>query len=261
MPLCPLLPGPFRNRLFRHLLSPVPNHVHRADMGKQKAAAHFCCYPEIRPLCGTSSCNGVLLCGSLSSEFGYGRSCGHGFGPVSGSKGHWPGSRATGWLLRPSTLMNEVRFSKWCRWNEREDLEGLHFPGVYVIAYSAKAMAGRRFSWRREIIYIGMTNAVSGLKGRLKQFDNTVRGKQGHGGADRVRYKHPEYDQLARRLYVCTAPFRADVTSNQPSDLRVMGEVAKFEYSCLARFVRRFGELPEFNNKKAPKASKMHRQK
>lgn len=77
-------------------------------------------------------------------------------------------------------------FSEWYPWQSREKLGGLKYPGVYAIAYTPSNLSGRPFSWRREIIYIGMTNSVLGLKGRLKQFDNTIAGNTGHGGADRV---------------------------------------------------------------------------
>lgn len=138
----------------------------------------------------------------------------------------------------------------------REDLDNIEFPGVYVILYTGKDIANRPFAWRKEIIYIGMTNAAKGLKGRLKQFDNTIVGKRGHGGADRVRYKHRNYSKLIKHLYVTVASFKADVNSNQPKDLKTMGDVAKFEYQCFAHFVEKYGQLPEFNNKKeAPKYS------
>jgi hypothetical protein len=56
---------------------------------------------------------------------------------------------------------------------------------------------------------------------------------------------------------VAVVPFKCDTTSNKPKDLRKMGDVAKFEYSCFAHFVERFDELPEFNNKRdSPKYSK-----
>ena len=36
-----------------------------------------------------------------------------------------------------------------------------------------------------------------------------------------------------------------------------MGDVARFEYLCLAEYVEKFGVLPEFNNKKdSPKYSR-----
>jgi len=147
--------------------------------------------------------------------------------------------------------MRENIFSCWERWHSRNKLGELEYPGVYALALSTSNIAGRSFSWRREIIYVGMTNAVSGLKGRLKQFDNAIRGKHGHGGGERVRYRHRDYERLTKRLYVAVAPFKCDVTSNAPADLRTMGDVAQFEFLCFARYVEKFRRLPEFNDKKA----------
>lgn len=152
--------------------------------------------------------------------------------------------------------MYDNRFSAWNPWPRRDETLGVSYPGVYVLAYSGRNIAGKPFSWRKEIVYVGMTNAVSGLKGRLRQFDNTILGKSGHGGADRVRYKHRNYCSLVKRLFVAVAPFKCDPRSTRPKDLRIMGEVAEFEYLCFAHFVEKYGVLPEFNNKKAsPKYS------
>ncbi len=152
--------------------------------------------------------------------------------------------------------MYENKFSPWRPWPRRDEASGAEFPGVYALAYSAQNIGGKPFSWRKEIIYVGMTNSVSGLKGRLKQFDNTIVGKTGHGGADRVRYKYRNYGNLVKRLYVSVAPFKCEPESNKPKDLKTMGEVAKFEYLCFAHFVEKYGALPEFNNKKeSPKYS------
>ena len=90
----------------------------------------------------------------------------------------------------------------------------------------------------------------------MKKFDDTIVGKTGHGGAERVRYKFYNYKTLVNKLYVAVAPFRCDAVSNLPEDLRVMGEVVRFEYSCLAEYVERFEALPKFNDKKqSPKYS------
>jgi hypothetical protein len=151
--------------------------------------------------------------------------------------------------------MYENKFSQWQSWRLRNDLNSLEYPGVYVVARTALKLSGRPFSWRNDIIYVGMTNAASGLKGRLRQFENTISGKTGHGGAQRVRYKFKNYKRLVNRLYIAVAPFKCDTVSNLPKDLRQMGEVVKFEYSCLAQYVEKFGVLPEFNDKKkSPKA-------
>jgi hypothetical protein len=149
----------------------------------------------------------------------------------------------------------EDRFSSWHRWQDRENLDDLTCPGVYAIAHHPD-LGGSPFSWRDDIVYIGMTNSALGLRGRLKQFDNTIVGKTGHGGADRVRYKHRDYAALCKALQVAVAAFNCNVSSIVPADLLIMGEVARFEYVCFAHFVERFGRLPEFNNKKmAPKYS------
>ena len=152
--------------------------------------------------------------------------------------------------------MYENQFTNWVNWNHRNIIEGIEFPGIYAVAITTEKIASCSFSWIPKIIYIGMTNSVTGLKGRLIQFDNTIKGKRGHGSADRILYKHQNYEDLLDKLYVSVSPFKCDVRSKAPNDLRIMGEVAKFEYDCFAHFVEKYGELPEFNNKKqSPKFS------
>jgi hypothetical protein len=153
--------------------------------------------------------------------------------------------------------MNTKFFSCWAHWNNRGKLEGLTFPGVYALAISKADLSGKRFSWIKEIVYVGMSNSLSGLKGRLKQFDNTILGKTGHGGADRFRYDYPNREELEPFLYVAIAHFECDVSSTVPADLLVMGNVAKAEYECWATFVEAHKRLPKYNDKKnAPKFSK-----
>jgi hypothetical protein len=154
--------------------------------------------------------------------------------------------------------MVERRFSTWLPWSQRKEFLRSGCPGVYAVARSSKDLTDKAFKLRAEIIYFGMTNAISGLQGRLQQFDNTISGKRlAHGGADRVRHGYASYARLAPQLYVSIARFACDPTSGLPADLRKMGSVARFEYLCFAEFVERFGRLPRFNDKtNAPKYSK-----
>ncbi|MCU0784161.1 MAG: hypothetical protein MUF81_08990 [Verrucomicrobia bacterium] len=126
----------------------------------------------------------------------------------------------------------------------------MKYPGIYAIALSDEDIASTPFTWRKEIIYIGMTNSKGGLKSRLQQFENTINGKDGHGGAVRVRFKHRNYNTLVSKLFVSVSHTECDVTSKKPSALRLMGKVAQQEYECFAIFAEMFGELPEFNDKK-----------
>ena len=153
--------------------------------------------------------------------------------------------------------MYEKFFSKWISWDRRNELKSLNYPGIYIVAHSKRKLTGAKFSWVKEIIYIGMTNAVGGLKGRLYQFDQAIGGKRlTHGGADRVRFKHQKYKPFVSHAYVAVASFKCDVSSLKPSDLKEMGEVAKFEYLCFSEHATKYKCLPEFNRKISPKYSK-----
>ena len=156
--------------------------------------------------------------------------------------------------------MYDEMFSHWVSWNDRGNLKNIRYPGVYVIAISRSHIAGLPFSWTRTIKYVGMTCSPSGIKGRLRQFDNTIIGKRGHGGADRFIYKHSDQTALKKKLYVSVVPFECDAAAAKPADLRTLGEVVKFEYLCLAEYRELFGKLPEFNRRTSPKASRARRE-
>ena len=141
-------------------------------------------------------------------------------------------------------------FSPWESWSNRSTLAGLSYPGVYALAISPTNISATAFSCLQEIAYFGMTNSKGGLKARLRQFDNTIRGGDGHGGAHRFRFKHADYDKLKSQLYVSVSSWDCDVNPDNPSDLRIMGEVAKYEFECIALFVEKFGVQPGFNDKK-----------
>jgi len=149
-----------------------------------------------------------------------------------------------------------MNFTNWQPWLSRNKLgEILRYPGIYVVRLcSETAPENLSFQWAEDVIYVGMTNSVAGLKGRLAQFDETMRTPRvTHGGADRVRLKHQDYNHFASSAYVAVCHVVCDVTSNRPDDLKLMGKVAELEYLALAIYVEKFGRLPEFNNKKATK--------
>ena len=152
-------------------------------------------------------------------------------------------------------------FSVWQKWNERNNISGKNYPGIYCIAISKSNLSEKEFSWIPEIKYIGMTNSIKGLKGRLYQFDHTIFGKSpSHGGADRFRFEYENYEKLTKQLFVSVCSFECDVKSNLPKDLKIMGSVCKFEFDCFAKYVEEFGSLPKFNDKKnSPKYSLTHR--
>ncbi len=144
----------------------------------------------------------------------------------------------------------EKSFSRWYSWNLRNSYPGVGYPGIYIIAISNSDISGRAFNFRSEIVYIGMTNSVSGLRGRLSQFDNTIARKRfQHGGAERFLYKHQVYSELVTKLFVALNHIECVPKEATAATLRAMGEVARAEYECMAHCVEQFGHLPEFNCK------------
>jgi hypothetical protein len=135
----------------------------------------------------------------------------------------------------------------------------LQYPGIYALRISKRNVEGQPFDWVKDIAYFGMTNSVAGLKGRLSQFNNTLRDKSGggHGGADRFRYDYNDGDVLAAMLYVAVCPFECQVRDVTPENLLVLGQVAKSEYIAFAEYFKRFEKMPKYNDKKiAPKLTK-----
>ncbi len=148
----------------------------------------------------------------------------------------------------------EGSFSAWEKWIDRDTIEGINFPGVYALAISSVDMSGFSFAWQREIVYIGVTISKGGLKSRLKQFDNTIHHKPGHGGARRFRGKYPDLASVMKQLYVSVCSARRKLSWNNALDLRLMGEIARYEYESFATYCDKFGQLPEFNDKqRSPK--------
>lgn len=148
-----------------------------------------------------------------------------------------------------------MKFSHWEKFDLRQKILN-RWPGIYSIAISENDISGTDFDYIKDIVYFGMTNSKTGLKGRLEQFNNTLRRKKGpgHGGAARFLYdclQHSEDgDSLAKRLYVAVCTFECDVTSIARKDLEKMGAVACAEYLAFAQYAEIYGHLPKYNDKK-----------
>lgn len=148
------------------------------------------------------------------------------------------------------------QFSHWVKWDDRSTLEGCKFPGIYALVISSQNISGEPFSFRKDIVYFGMTNSVGGLRSRLNQFDRTIKGGTGHGGAMRVRFKHVKHSNhatLMRKLFVAVSYTKCSPKQRTPKDLLLMGNVAKQEYECLAEYRKLFLKEPQFNDMESPK--------
>lgn len=149
----------------------------------------------------------------------------------------------------------KLEFSNWVKFNDRNSLKGINYPGIYCIAISDTNLSSKKWGVIEEIKYFGMTNRS--LRSRLKSFNKSLLGERGHGGALRFEYKH-KYEDIKDKLYVAVQYFECDIKSNSPENLNIKGDVLKHEFTCFAKYVEVFGNLPEFNDKKKS-SKKIHK--
>jgi hypothetical protein len=153
-----------------------------------------------------------------------------------------------------SITSNEIQ-TAWFKWSERNSIQLKKEPAVYFIAYSTKNINQHPFSYIESIIYIGVTTSKDGLKSRLDQFDKGLRGKNGvHGGAERVRVKHPNPDLFFENVFLSACIFPLSTSRETANDWRIKAACLAKEYNSFADYMDLFGCLPEFNDpKRSPK--------
>jgi len=144
-------------------------------------------------------------------------------------------------------------FSKWKLWQDRNEIKGLEYPGIYALAISPEEeLTNKEFKLIKEIVYFGMT--CCGLKGRLQQFDNTVKKKRDeHGGAERFLFEHNDFAIVASNLYVSVNSMTCNPKPSTRDDWYKKGEIVQFEYICFGDYVDRYLKLPKFNDPKSLK--------
>jgi len=144
--------------------------------------------------------------------------------------------------------------TKWIPWNKRNQILKKDQPAIYYIAYSEVNIEDNDFSYIEEIVYIGMTISNNGLKGRLNQFDKTMKGSDGgHGGAERVRFKYRNADDFFKKTYVSACIFELSKEKNTSNDWRIKGDCVGHEYKSFAEYLDNHKKLPEFNDMKKSK--------
>ncbi len=140
-----------------------------------------------------------------------------------------------------------LKFSKWHKWCDKNDIENINYPGIYAIAITHKNLGGNKLEYK-DVVYIGMTK--SELKGRLGSFNSSINGKTGHSGGNAICKELGNYDEWEKneKLFVAVMPIKCDTERRNSADLRKMGMVAALEYMAFARFQGNTKlDKPEYN--------------
>lgn len=104
----------------------------------------------------------------------------------------------------------KIEFSKWYGWYNRESIENISCPGVYILAKFKEVPKGKASPLDKNIIYIGET-CNNDFKGRLLQFHKSAfKSKSGHSGGFSYNKK---YGDNPDGLYVAIMPI-VNLTDN-----------------------------------------------
>ena len=125
----------------------------------------------------------------------------------------------------------------------------LRYPGVYLLAFSERQLAGTKIEVR-DVFYVGMSIARNGVKQRLRQFRDGIERNDHHSGAMRFYRDHANglaFSKLktVNRFYAAARVTQCERVS--ADDWRDMGHVACLEYYVVAHVVAETGEVPRLN--------------
>ncbi|MCG3738005.1 hypothetical protein EXA16_16975 [Vibrio cincinnatiensis] len=151
--------------------------------------------------------------------------------------------------MRDVTLP-KLTFTKWYYWLDRANIENISFPGIYALAITSEDLTGKEVNLEK-VVYIGMSNSKSGIRGRLNQLNRSINGGSGHSGGNTIRSQLGWYDKWrdGLDLYVAICPVICDVKKRTLSDLKLMGAVAYMEYEAFSLFKEKKPKIgkPKFN--------------
>lgn len=143
-----------------------------------------------------------------------------------------------------------LKFSKWYKWEDRNNFPGKDLPGVYMISVTNKKLEGEKVKFE-DVVYVGMSNAKRGLTNRLYQLHKAIQGHRGgHSGGMSIYDEMGDYSTWRKKAYFCVISIECNVDKNNnrtPSDLIKMGWVAFLEYEALSKFLKIMGREPEYN--------------
>lgn len=138
-----------------------------------------------------------------------------------------------------------IRFSRWTKWDKKDSIPGIDYPGIYVLAIFKSRLPRKVDLFAKEIIYIGETCATKrNIKKRLCEFDNSAfHPKYGHSGGCTFRklFKN-QLDWAKDHLYISAMPAKLKRNIN---DLFI-----RFvERKLIFQYARTYGIRPRCNRK------------
>jgi len=138
------------------------------------------------------------------------------------------------------TKTENVVFSRWCRWADRDSLAGAQHPGVYLLAHFEREPLGEARPDSREVIYIGETSRGS-LRKRLHHYNRSASsGAAGHSGG---RTYHEHFHRIRPQLFVAILPVSDPEATLRAARIRYLERKFIYEHTC------KWGNPPKCNTR------------
>jgi len=152
-------------------------------------------------------------------------------------------------LLSGQTEVTTLEFSNWIHWDNRDELDEIQFPGIYLLAHFDCVPAGPTYPKDKNIIYNGET--CNTLKNRWRQFHRSAfEDKQGHSGG--ITYREHQRSK-GKILYVAAFPVSEIVYASlfPENDIEKTRHlfIRFIERKLLWEYALEHGEAPECNRK------------
>lgn len=149
-------------------------------------------------------------------------------------------------IPRVWTDLRELGFSKWISLAQYSNLKTGRLPGVYVIARANSQPVKMRIDDKR-VVYIGETVSQN-LTKRLQQFKNSIDGKGGSSGGDRLHESKMGY--CPTNLWASIKSFSLQYgLSNDAAKAVRSAQIRSLERILINEYVHNFHEYPAGNFK------------
>lgn len=135
--------------------------------------------------------------------------------------------------------IQQIEFSPWYGWNERNEITDSQRPGVYLLIKYSEHKPGKVNPLDQNIIYIGET--CSSLRKRWYQFKRSAfDNKRAHSGGSNYR---EIYHDNGENLYVAAFPVSCS------SDTLTSSYIRYLERKLIFNYVQKYKQLPKCNKK------------
>jgi hypothetical protein len=133
------------------------------------------------------------------------------------------------------------------------NIENGNWPGIYLFAFNKENLEDILIT-PEKVFYVGMSNAIRGVKSRINQFRFAIENGYRHSAGNRFYEEYCDNEPFSETnlnfgFYFKAKTFQCNVIKDtrSPKDLQTMGEICRLEYYLLAHIKECTHREPDLN--------------